>query len=142
MTDMGTHRQLSISLAIGVLALAAGCGGSNNDNGGGSTSPATQGATRSYGATAGGSTGATAGVKVTIKNIKFVPERITVKRGQKITWTNEDAFAHTVTARSGATFDSGQVDAGKTFEFTPTKSGTIGYVCTIHPGQVGTIIVQ
>ena len=30
---------------------------------------------------------------------------------------------------------------GDTFEYTPTKAGTIDYVCTIHPGQNGTITV-
>jgi plastocyanin len=74
-------------------------------------------------------------------NIKFVPHDITAKVGQKIMWTNDDQIAHTVTATSGATFDSGNVNGGATFEFTPTKAGTIAYVCTIHPGQSGTITV-
>ena len=31
--------------------------------------------------------------------------------------------------------------AGAKFDYTPTKAGTIDYVCTIHPGQTGKITV-
>jgi plastocyanin len=78
---------------------------------------------------------------VSIKNIKFVPQHLTVKAGQRITWTNDDAVAHTVTARKGADFDSGTINSGETFSFAPRKAGTIDYVCTIHPGQTGAIAV-
>jgi plastocyanin len=46
-----------------------------------------------------------------------------------------------VTARKGADFDSSTINAGKPFSFTPCKVSTIDYVCTIHPGQTGTITV-
>jgi len=78
---------------------------------------------------------------VSMKNIKYVPQDVKTKTGQRITWTNDDAVAHTVTARKGADFDSGTINAGGTFSFTPRKAGTIDYVCTIHPGQTGTITV-
>ena len=80
-------------------------------------------------------------VKVTMKNIKFVPEAITAKVGQKIVWENTDTPPHTVTASSGAKFDSGNMAPGDTFDYTPTKAGTISYFCQIHSGQKGTITV-
>jgi plastocyanin len=80
-------------------------------------------------------------VKVTMKNIKFVPEAITAKVGQKIVWENTDTPPHTVTASSGATFDSGNMAPGDTFDYTPKKAGTIAYFCQIHAGQKGTITV-
>jgi plastocyanin len=81
-------------------------------------------------------------VQVTMKQIKFVPEKITVKVGQKIFWTNKDGdIPHTVTATKGATFDSGNIAGGGTFDYTPTKAGVIDYICTIHPGQTGQIRV-
>jgi plastocyanin len=81
-------------------------------------------------------------VKVTMKDIKFVPEAITAKVGQRIVWENTDGQTpHTVTATDGAKFDSGKMDGGATFEYTPTKAGKIDYVCTIHQGQNGTITV-
>jgi plastocyanin len=80
-------------------------------------------------------------VSVSMKDIKFVPHDITVKVGQKITWTNNDTPPHNVTATKGATFKSETLNPGATFDYTPTKAGTIEYVCTIHPGQDGTITV-
>jgi plastocyanin len=80
-------------------------------------------------------------VSVTMKDIKFVPETITAKVGQKIVWTNEDQVAHNVTAKQGAKFASDTLQKDQTFEYTPTKAGTIKYVCTIHPGQNGQITV-
>jgi plastocyanin len=77
-----------------------------------------------------------------MKQIKFVPEKIVVKVGQKIVWTNNDGqIPHTVTATKGATFDSGNITGGGTFDYTPTKAGVIDYVCTIHSGQTGQIRV-
>jgi plastocyanin len=113
--------------AVLALAAFAGCGSS-------SKTTSTQ-ATRATGGSSGGV------VAVSMKTIQFVPKNVTAKVGQKITWTNDDPVAHTVTAQRGADFDSGTVNSGGTFSFTPKKAGTIAYVCTIHPGQSGTITV-
>lgn len=80
-------------------------------------------------------------VSVGMKDIKFVPEQATVKVGQKITWTNNESVPHNVTATEGADFRSDTLQEGDTFEYTPTKAGTIKYVCTIHSGQNGEIEV-
>lgn len=80
-------------------------------------------------------------VSVGMKDIKFVPEEITAKVGQKIVWTNNEDVPHNVTATDGADFASDTLDKDETFEYTPEKAGTIKYVCTIHPGQNGQITV-
>ena len=81
-------------------------------------------------------------VKVEMRDIKMVPAKINVKVGQTVKWTNEDPVAHTATARSGATFDSGTINAGNSFSWKATKPGTVEYYCTIHgPQQSGTINV-
>jgi len=64
-----------------------------------------------------------------------------VKVGQKIHWVNTDTPPHTVTAKDGKTFDSGNMNPGATFDYKPTKAGTIQYYCEIHQGQTGTINV-
>jgi plastocyanin len=129
------RRLLAIAVAVGATVPLAGCGSSDKGNGssGGSGSAAvkTLPATTPSGS-----------VVVTMKNIQFVPSHVTVKVGQKITWTNDDQVAHTVTAIKGAKFDSGIVNGGGNYHFTPTKAGTISYVCTIHPNQTGTITVE
>ena len=80
-------------------------------------------------------------VSVSMKDIKFVPQQAAVKVGQKITWTNDEAVPHNVTATKGADFKSDTLNESATFDYTPTKAGTIDYVCTIHPGQDGRLIV-
>jgi plastocyanin len=64
-----------------------------------------------------------------------------VKVGTKVTWTNHDGVAHTVTADNKA-FSSGPITSGKSFSFTFTKAGTYSYACSIHTVMKGTIIVQ
>ena len=73
-----------------------------------------------------------------MQNIAFDPKAVTVKVGQKVTWTNDDSTDHNVTSQSGETIKSDNFGKGGTFSFTPTKAGTINYVCTIHPGMTAT----
>lgn len=80
-------------------------------------------------------------VSVGIKDIKFVPEEVEAKVGQKIVWTNNESIPHNVTATDGADFASDTLQKDDTFEYTPEKAGTIEYVCTIHEGQNGQITV-
>lgn len=80
------------------------------------------------------------GNSVSIANFAFSPKSLTVKVGTKVTWTNNDSVAHTVTADGGA-FDQ-RVGPGATFSFTFSKAGTYAYHCTIHPYMTATIVVQ
>ncbi|HWI06395.1 MAG TPA: plastocyanin/azurin family copper-binding protein [Solirubrobacteraceae bacterium] len=80
-------------------------------------------------------------VSVGMKDIKFVPEEIEAKVGQKIVWTNNEAIPHNVTATDGADFASDTMQKDDTFEYTPREAGAIKYVCTIHQGQNGQITV-
>jgi plastocyanin len=123
-------RGILLALCAVVALAAAGCGGSDN---GGSTSSAP--ASTSSSSSSGG------GVAIKMQNIAFDPKAVTVKVGQKITWTNDDSTDHNVTANSGADFKSDNFGKGGTFSFTPTKAGTIKYVCTIHPGMDATVTV-
>jgi plastocyanin len=81
---------------------------------------------------------------VDIPEIAFEPADITVKAGTTVTWTNSDDIPHTVTKEGGpgAEFDSGDLDPGSTFEQTFDAAGKVDYVCTIHPGQAGTVTVK
>jgi plastocyanin len=76
---------------------------------------------------------------VQIKGFAFGPSNVTVKVGQKVTWTNQDDAPHTVT---GGELDSGTLAKGASFSFTPTKAGAIAYICAIHPSMKGTLTVQ
>ena len=76
-----------------------------------------------------------------MKDILFVPEKVTARVGQRVRWTNQDDVQHTVKATRGASFESKKLSKGDTYEAKVTKTGTIDYVCTIHPSQRGTIDV-
>ncbi len=91
---------------------------------------------------AGGSTPeASTGPAVEIKDFAFGPASLTVSAGDMVTWTNNDAVAHTVTASDGS-FDSGTISPGETYTFTFPASGSFDYVCSFHPNMMGTIVVQ
>src|SRR5579862_3442758 len=49
---------------------------------------------------------------VTIQNYAFSPATITVKAGDKITWTNQDSVGHSATADQGS-FDTGVLQQGQ-----------------------------
>ena len=66
-----------------------------------------------------------------------------VKVGTKVTWTNEDTDAHTVTSlNSVGPLSSQALNTGQSYTYTFTKPGTYKYFCSIHPHMVGTIVVK
>ena len=130
-------------LLIACLALTlAACGDDDDDDGGGGSAATTTTEQTDTGAAQKPSGGETASVD--IPEIAFDPADITVKAGTTVTWTNSDDIPHTVTKESGpgAEFDSGDLDPDATFEQTFDEPGTVDYVCTIHPGQAGTVTVK
>ena len=129
---MNMRRIVLLLCAAGAL-VAAGCGSSNNSSSGSSAS--------STSTPAASSSSSSGGVAIKMQNIAFDPKAVTVKVGQKVTWTNDDSVDHNVTSQSGETIKSQNFGKGATFSFTPTKAGTIKYVCTIHPGMDATLTV-
>src|SRR3954447_23722624 len=94
-------RLLAVSIAS-LAVVAAGCGSSSDNSSTGSSSSSSGSSTPS-----GSSSAAKSGtVAVDIKDFAFNPKDLTVKKGTKITWTNDDSTAHNVVAGDG-TFKSG-----------------------------------
>ena len=132
-------------LLIACLALTlAACGDDDDDDGGGDTAgtPTTEQTDTGAAppAAGGGET-----VTVDIPAIEFDPADVTVKAGTTVKWTNTDDLPHTVTKEGGPgpDFDSGDLEPGSgEFEQTFDQPGTVDYVCTIHPGQAGTVTVE
>ncbi len=140
------HR-FTIATACAVLSLAlAACGKDDEsqtgrDGGGDGATVTTNPTPEAQTSTQSEAQEANDIVSVSMKDIKFVPHDVTVKVGQKITWTNDEQPPHNVTATEGDDFTSETLNKGDSFSYTPTKAGTIAYVCTIHSGQDGTITV-
>ncbi len=79
--------------------------------------------------------------EVKIDNFAFSPQRVTVKAGTTVTWTNDDDIPHTVAASTKA-FKSNALDTNDKFSFTFTTPGTYEYFCSLHPHMTGAIVVE
>lgn len=78
---------------------------------------------------------------VTIQGLAFSPPTLEVPKGTRVTWTNRDSTAHTVTA-TDRRFDSGNVSAGGTFSVSFGETVTVDYACLIHASMTGRIVVK
>lgn len=82
---------------------------------------------------------------VQIATFAFAPETITVPSGTTVTWVNEDATRHTVTAgteqQPGDLFDSEVQEMGDEVTVTFDQPGTYEYFCVLHPFMTGVIEV-
>lgn len=80
-------------------------------------------------------------VAVSIADFEFTPSNLTIAKGVKVTWTNNDSAPHTVTADDNS-FTSPTLNKGDTYSHTFANSGTVDYHCAIHPMMTGSVIVQ
>lgn len=79
--------------------------------------------------------------QVAMDGTSFSPPTVTVAVGQTITWTNKDPFPHNVSSKDGG-FRSGDLHPDRTWQWHAEKAGRFDYVCTLHPGMKGTVVVQ
>lgn len=77
---------------------------------------------------------------VIIESMRFTPQTLTVRRGDRVTWVNKDLFPHTVTA--AGKFDSHEIAAGASWTYVAAKAGEYDYVCTLHVGMTGRLEVR
>ena len=85
---------------------------------------------------------------VKIAGFAFDPKEITIKKGDTITWMNDDAAPHDVASDPHPTHTdlpglrSGTLQSGQSYTFQFVKVGTWGYHCHLHPTMKGTVIVE
>lgn len=135
----------TVIFAVVVLAILAILGGylvaRNNQVGSPSTTTTTPNTNTSTPAPSNGQNTSEAQA-VSIKDMAFTPASITVKKGTTVTWTNDDAVAHTVVETDGQTGpDSATIQPKGTYAFTYNTTGTFRYHCSIHPNMTGTVVV-
>lgn len=82
-----------------------------------------------------------AGDSVGMKGSAFAPPNLLIRVGTTVTWANDDALPHTVSATDGS-WSSGDLQPGGTFRRTFADPGTYPYVCLYHPLMVGTVTVE
>lgn len=79
----------------------------------------------------------------------FVPPQISLSSGSTISWTNDDSMTHSVTIEGNsaivngeASFDSGPISPGYTWDNTFDSPGQFDYHCLIHPFMTGKVIIN
>jgi plastocyanin len=81
------------------------------------------------------------GNAVSIKGFAFSVSSLNVAEGTKVTWTNNDATTHTVTADDDS-FNSGDIAPGQTYSRTFTEAGTYNYHCIYHGMMKASVAVK
>jgi plastocyanin len=87
---------------------------------------------------------------VRIEGMHFVPDVLVVRRGDTVTWVNQDLVPHTATAtpataRAAAgtgAFDSHDIAVNATWSWVATATGVHAYHCLYHSGMGGTLKVK
>ena len=82
---------------------------------------------------------------VAMKSLGYDPKKLEIRVGDSVVWTNKAFAAHTATSDDdGKTFDSGNVDPGKSS--SPVKferAGEFKYHCLIHGKTMsGNVVVK
>ena len=76
----------------------------------------------------------------------YVPSLILTKKGNSVTWVNEDSAFHSVTSGFYGSptelFDSGHLDPFESFTFTFDEVGYYDYFCTLHPWMKGQVTIE
>lgn len=77
---------------------------------------------------------------VEIHNLKFLPEVVVVRPGDRVRWINRDIAPHTATALNES-WDTGELGLGDGAEIEITGDIATDYYCAFHPHMWGQIKV-
>ena len=78
---------------------------------------------------------------VDMKDNCFFPTIVRVSPGDSVTWVNRDAGAHTITAPGLWGGGHTEYFRGDRVSFRFENEGIFPYVCLVHPGMVGAVVV-
>ncbi|MHC5310623.1 plastocyanin/azurin family copper-binding protein [Myroides sp. LJL116] len=77
---------------------------------------------------------------VIIKQMKFEPAQLKVKKGQTVTWINKDIVEHDITPFNTKLPHSGVFKPRQSWQLEVDQS--FDYKCNLHPTMLGKIIVE
>jgi len=87
-------------------------------------------------------TSAALAAEVRIKDYKFLPEKVTVKVGEAVKWTNDEKRAsHSIWFKGEGLPESERMFQGDSYERKFDKAGTYPYTCGPHPEMKGVVEV-
>ena len=78
-------------------------------------------------------------VQISMDNLEIAPKELAAKVGDTIEWVNNDAFAHTATAKNGD-WDV-MLPPKKSGSLVLKKAGTFDYYCRFHPNMKAMLTV-
>ncbi|RKP44497.1 hypothetical protein D7Z26_26675 [Cohnella endophytica] len=90
--------------------------------------------------TKGGSEGNDSPLTIVIDKAAFMPKKLTIRKGQTVTWINQDTMSHTV-YDLGDSFSSRDLPPNQSYSHLFDQPGTYTYYCSIHPSMVAEIEV-
>jgi len=81
-----------------------------------------------------------AGSAISMKGCAFGPTVLRAPVGATVVWTNDDRVPHAI---AGAGWDAAQtpIGPGATAAHTFDKAGVYTYMCYVHPGMAGVIVI-
>ena len=122
------------SLLVALVAVLALVGCGKSDKGGKEAKPPPS--------SANGSVPLSGNAPVDIVNFEFKPQKVVVKPGTTVTWTNRDTSIHDIKDTSPlATPQSKDLSKGDTFSITYGQPGSYSYICGIHQYMMGSVEV-
>ncbi len=77
---------------------------------------------------------------IEIKQMKFNPAEIRVKKGDEVRWINKDITDHDITEQSSKAWASSPLSTGESCSKVATE--TVDYYCNLHQVMKGKIIVE
>lgn len=77
---------------------------------------------------------------VEIKDMKFVPQNITVHKGDTVIWINRDIMVHDVTEETSNAWSSLAIPSGGSWKMAVTDEAS--YYCSIHVIMKGKLIIE
>lgn len=94
-------------------------------------------------ASAGGGAVAASGTvhEVAIRGFTYVPAHVTIRAGDVVRWTNEDAAPHDA-VELGQQWQTPLLKTGESGEVRFDRPGLQSYYCTVHPAMRGTVEVR
>lgn len=120
------HMAHAGGLALLVVLLGMGCGGSGGSSSGSPTAPSVD----------------TSAVVIAIVgdrgNQSFQPNPATASRGTMIAWRNNDSVVHRIRFNDGS-LETADILPGQTSAPRQMPTDGANYHCTIHPGMIGAI---
>lgn len=87
-------------------------------------------------------------VRVNLSNFAFVPQKIRISRGTKVTWTNNDQVGHYINTDSHPAHtyypaqNSKLLPKGDSFSLVFEKPGIYPYHCSAHTTMTAAILVE